>query len=113
MTVYLRVIDRNDNNPVFTESQYRARISENVPVGTQVVEVTATDADAGQNAKISYSIQNGTGWIFGIDKDSGSIYTTGRLDREQREVYTLVVVAVDEGVEDTRDTLVTHKYVSS
>ena len=100
MTV--RVLDRNDNDPVFSKNVYEARLSENVPEGSSVITVSATDADSGQNAKISYSIRNGTEWIFGIDKDSGLIYTTGRLDREMREEYVLEVVAVDEGIEDTR-----------
>ena len=98
----VRVLDRNDNDPVFSQELYRAEIRENVPEGSSVITVTATDADSGQNAKISYSIRNGTQWIFGIDKDSGEIYTTGRLDREERQSYILEVVAVDEGVEDTR-----------
>ena len=98
----VRVLDRNDNDPVFSQALYRAEISENVAEGSSVITVTATDADSGQNAKISYSIRNGTQWIFGIDKDSGEIYTTGRLDREERQSYVLEVVAVDEGVEDTR-----------
>ena len=100
--ISVRVLDRNDNDPVFSQTVYDAVLSENVEEGSQVITVTATDADSGQNAKISYSIQNGTEWIFGIDKDSGLIYTTGRLDREQRQEYVLEVVAVDEGVEDTR-----------
>ena len=100
--VTIRVLDRNDNDPVFSEKIYKAVVSENVEVGTQVLTVTATDADAGLNAKISYSIQNGTEWIFGIDKDTGLVYTTGRLDRELRDTYSLVIVAVDEGIEDTR-----------
>ena len=98
----VRVLDRNDNDPVFSQEMYRAEIRENVPEGSSVITVTATDADSGQNAKISYSIRNGTQGIFGIDKDSGEIYTTGRLDREERQSYVLEVVAVDEGVEDTR-----------
>ena len=100
--VTVRVLDRNDNDPVFTEATYEARVKENVPEGTPVKTVVAADADSGPNAKISYSIRNGTEWIFGIDRDSGLIYTTGRLDRERRAVYRLEVVAVDEGVEDTR-----------
>ena len=100
--VTVRVLDRNDNDPVFTEATYEARVKENVPEGTPVRTVVASDADSGPNAKISYSIRNGTEWIFGIDRDSGLIYTTGRLDRERRAVYRLEVVAVDEGVEDTR-----------
>ena len=98
----IRVLDRNDNNPIFTKDVYKASLSENVPEGTHVLSVAATDADSGPNAKISYSIRNGTEWIFGIDKDSGLIYTTGRLDREHRDAYHLEVVAVDEGIEDTR-----------
>ena len=100
--VTIRVTDRNDNDPVFTQTRYQARIKENVAKGSTVTHVEAKDSDKGLNAKVSYSIQNGTEWIFGIDKDSGEIYTTGNLDREKNEVYTLVVVAVDEGVEDTR-----------
>ena len=100
--ILLRVMDRNDNNPVFTQEVYTARLSESALEGSEVVRVAATDADSGQNAKISYSIRNGTQWIFGIDKDTGLIYTTGRLDREEREEYLLEVIAVDEGVEDTR-----------
>jgi protocadherin-16/23 len=98
----VRVLDRNDNDPVFTEQTYQARLRENVPDGTPVKSVVATDADSGPNAKISYSIRNGTEWIFGIDRDSGLIFTTGQLDREHRAVYRLEVVAVDEGVEDSR-----------
>ena len=98
----VRVLDRNDNDPIFTEQTYQARVRENVPEGTPVKTVVATDADSGPNAKISYSIRNGTEWIFGIDRDTGLIYTTGRLDRERRSLYMLEVVAVDEGVEDSR-----------
>jgi protocadherin-16/23 len=100
--VTIRVLDRNDNDPVFSEKVYKAAVSENIEIGSQVLTVKATDADAGLNAKISYSIQNGTEWIFGIDKDTGVVYTTGRLDRELRDTYSLVIVAVDEGIEDTR-----------
>ena len=100
--VTIRVLDRNDNDPVFTEQVFQARVKENVAEGTPVKTVVATDADSGPNAKISYSIRNGTEWIFGIDRDTGLIYTTGRLDREWRSFYTLEVVAVDEGIEDTR-----------
>lgn len=100
--VTLRVLDRNDNDPVFTETIYRARVKENVLEGTEVKTVVATDADSGPNAKISYSIRNGTEWLFGIDRDTGLIFTTGKLDREKQELYKLEVVAVDEGVEDSR-----------
>ena len=98
----VRVLDRNDNAPVFSQQRYAATVAENTAEGSAVTTVLATDADSGQNAKISYSIRNGTQWIFGIDKDSGEVFTTGKLDREERAEYVLEVVAVDEGVEDTR-----------
>lgn len=48
ITLYVNVVDENDNAPVFTPSSYSAGVSENVSVGTVVVTVTADDADAGK-----------------------------------------------------------------
>ena len=40
-------------------SFYSASISEGTPVGQSVVQVKATDADAGSNAEITYKIISG------------------------------------------------------
>lgn len=46
LTVYCNVIDLNDNAPVFDPMSYSNEIYENVPIGTEVVTVSATDTDS-------------------------------------------------------------------
>ena len=50
LTVYCNVIDLNDNAPVFDPMSYSNEIYENVPVGTEVITVSATDIDSGMFA---------------------------------------------------------------
>ena len=57
--VYIEVGDINDNDPVFDPVNYTVSVYENSPVGTPLINVTATDADNGQNAKITYSVTGG------------------------------------------------------
>ncbi|NXH90108.1 PCDGE protein, partial [Edolisoma coerulescens] len=59
-TVHVRVnvTDANDNPPVFSKRVYEARVAENPPVGSLVLRVRATDADAGSNGRVSYSFSN-------------------------------------------------------
>lgn len=51
------VEDINDHVPVFTQSIYRAMMSESYDVGTSIVSVSATDADTGSNARLLYSLR--------------------------------------------------------
>lgn len=48
LTVYCNVLDLNDNAPVFDPMSYSNEVSENVPLGTEVVTVSATDVDSGE-----------------------------------------------------------------
>ncbi|NWV66522.1 PCDGF protein, partial [Malurus elegans] len=60
--------------PVFSKSIYEARVSENLPVGSLVLQVRATDADAGTNGLISYSfgsIPDAVRALFAVDSESG------------------------------------------
>jgi len=59
--VYISLDDINDNPPIFTQSNYVATIIETVPVGIQVLQVFAFDADIGYNAEIAYKISNNSG----------------------------------------------------
>lgn len=58
LTVYCNVIDLNDNAPVFDPMSYSNEIFENVPIGTEVVTVSATDTDSGKciNRQFDYLI---------------------------------------------------------
>ena len=47
VTLYINVIDINDNEPVFSPSSYSPLVSEDVDTGSVVVTVSADDEDAG------------------------------------------------------------------
>ncbi|NXD88803.1 PCDGH protein, partial [Halcyon senegalensis] len=53
--IRVAVLDANDNAPVFSPAEYTVRVPEDVPVGTVLVTVTATDADEGMNGHVKYS----------------------------------------------------------
>ena len=96
--VIVKVSDENDNPPVFQPANLRASVIEGAAAGASVLQVSATDADAdaGTNAKITYSLAMTFG-AFQIDSDTGKITTTAALDREGIPVYRLEVVATDRG----------------
>ncbi|XP_014662007.1 PREDICTED: cadherin-related tumor suppressor-like, partial [Priapulus caudatus] len=96
--IIIVVNDVNDHTPTFLKLEYVAVLSESVPTGSFVASVSATDADTGINAKLTYSIVSGDshGW-FAIIADSGLITTARRLDRESSAMMTLNVSVNDGG----------------
>ena len=51
----IRVSDVNDNAPKFELPDYQAHnIDEDIPIGTSILKVKASDADSGSNADIAY-----------------------------------------------------------
>ncbi|NXU35573.1 PCDGC protein, partial [Drymodes brunneopygia] len=100
----LRVLDVNDNAPVFAEERYSARVSENNAAGALVLRVRATDADWGQNARVRYRLWEGrvrgaalSSYKFIVDAKSGTITLKETLDFEVTRGYTLLVEARDGG----------------
>ncbi|XP_061491217.1 cadherin-23 isoform X5 [Rhineura floridana] len=94
MPVYLEIVDINDNNPIFSQLSYQKPVFEDVPLGTVILRVRATDADSGRFAQIQYSLGDGEG-KFGINPNTGDIYILSTLDREKKDHYTLTAVARD------------------
>ncbi|XP_045882688.1 cadherin-23 isoform X2 [Meles meles] len=92
--VYLDIVDINDNNPIFDQSSYQEALFEDVPVGTVILTVTATDADSGNFAVIEYSLGDGEG-KFAINPTTGDIYVLSPLDREKKDHYILTALAKD------------------
>ncbi|KAK7043292.1 hypothetical protein SK128_010818, partial [Halocaridina rubra] len=100
MAVNITIQDVNDNQPIFNQSRYFATVPENATIGTSVLQVLATDTDAGDNGKITYSInrrQSDRENMFQIDPKSGVISVNRPLDFETKDVHELVVVARDNG----------------
>ncbi|XP_064243964.1 protocadherin gamma-B5-like [Passer domesticus] len=98
--IRINVTDANDNPPVFSKSVYEARVAENLPVGSLVLRVVATDADAGSNGRVSYSfssVPDTVKELFTIDSESGEIMTSGALDFEEKSKYIIGLEATDGG----------------
>ncbi|XP_032929365.1 protocadherin gamma-A2-like [Catharus ustulatus] len=99
----LRVLDVNDNAPVFAEERYSARVAENNAAGALVLTVRATDADWGQNARVRYRL--GEGRVRGaplssyvsVQAETGALYALRSLDYEQVRELRLWVLAEDGG----------------
>ncbi|XP_047672539.1 protocadherin Fat 1a isoform X2 [Tachysurus fulvidraco] len=96
--VIIDVIDVNNNAPEFQQSSYKASVDENMPIGTSVVTVKATDLDSGENGYVTYSIANINHQPFVIDYFTGIISTSEQLDYElMPRIYNLRVRASDWG----------------
>ncbi|XP_011714563.2 protocadherin gamma-A5 [Macaca nemestrina] len=101
-TTHIRVtvLDANDNAPLFTPSEYSVSVPENIPVGTRLLTLTATDPDEGINGKLTYSFRNEEDKIsetFHLDSNLGEISTLQPLDYEESRFYLMEVVAQDGG----------------
>ncbi|XP_043843520.1 protocadherin Fat 2 isoform X3 [Dromiciops gliroides] len=100
-SVNIQVKDVNDNKPVFEADPYKAFLTENMPVGTTVIQVTANDQDTGVNGEVTYSLAleqgNAAADLFAINSENGWITTLRELDCEVQETYRFYVVASDHG----------------
>uniref|UniRef100_A0A8C3TX39 Cadherin domain-containing protein n=1 Tax=Catharus ustulatus TaxID=91951 RepID=A0A8C3TX39_CATUS len=96
--IRVTVLDANDNAPVFSQAEYTVRVPEDVPVGSTLVTVTATDADDGLNGEIKYSLKKEADpGIFSLDYEAGAIILLQSLDFEEGYSYELEVQARDGG----------------
>uniref|UniRef100_A0A3Q3JZ56 Cadherin EGF LAG seven-pass G-type receptor 2 n=1 Tax=Monopterus albus TaxID=43700 RepID=A0A3Q3JZ56_MONAL len=101
--VFVNVTDANTHRPVFQSSHYTVNINEDKPVGTTVVVISATDEDTGENARISYFMDDSIPQ-FDIDADTGAVTTQMELDYEDQVSYTLAITARDNGIPQKSDT---------
>nr|XP_031361918.1 protocadherin gamma-A7-like [Lonchura striata domestica] len=98
--IRVTVLDANDNAPVFSQAEYTVRVPEDVPVGSVLVTVTATDADEGLNGKVKYSlhkISDRASELFNLDSETGEITVEDVLDFEEISSHELEVQAHDGG----------------
>ncbi|XP_042319267.1 protocadherin gamma-B1-like isoform X15 [Sceloporus undulatus] len=98
--IWITVIDINDNSPVFTQKTYTVTLRENAPSGSLVVQVKATDRDAGSNGQISYGFRNipeNARHKFTLDSQNGKITVKEAMDFEETEKYVMTVEARDGG----------------
>ncbi|XP_053541583.1 protocadherin gamma-A2 isoform X19 [Ictalurus punctatus] len=102
-TLRLKISDVNDNAPVFQRHSYTAYVMENNSPGVSIFAVTATDRDSGNNARISYFLEdlsvNGVSAssYISVNADSGEILAIRSFDFEQTKEFNIRVKAQDGG----------------
>ncbi|CAG4966971.1 unnamed protein product [Parnassius apollo] len=99
--VNIYVDDENDNPPIFDMPVYEGFIMENAKKATEVKmtnKIRALDADIGHNAVFSYTLFGDGHDSFHVNEESGVVtYIGSKLDREEKGLYILKVVARDKG----------------
>ncbi|XP_016310855.1 protocadherin Fat 2 [Sinocyclocheilus anshuiensis] len=101
--VEIDVEDINDNAPVFQSLSYVADVSEGLPIGTSVLQVSAVDRDSGRNSDMTYQLVDKENDFFEIDTLSGILATSQILDYETSQQFTLKVKATDKGTPPLSD----------
>ncbi|XP_073932906.1 protocadherin gamma-A8 isoform X9 [Castor canadensis] len=98
--IQVTVLDTNDNAPVFAQPIYRVKVLENVPPGTLLLTVRASDLDEGSNGKVVYKfrkINEKQSSLFQLDENTGEISVAKNLDYEECSLYEMEIQAEDVG----------------
>uniref|UniRef100_A0A672YL48 Protocadherin gamma-C3 n=1 Tax=Sphaeramia orbicularis TaxID=375764 RepID=A0A672YL48_9TELE len=99
--INVRILDANDNAPVFDSTTYKVKLSENSPKGALVIKLNATDPDEGLNGDVFYSFSSYTPervrQMFSLDTDTGEIRVKNNIDYEETNSYEMYIQAMDKG----------------
>uniref|UniRef100_A0A671U727 Protocadherin beta-16-like n=1 Tax=Sparus aurata TaxID=8175 RepID=A0A671U727_SPAAU len=101
-SLHLKISDVNDNAPLFNKPSY-STVPENNSPGFSVFTVSARDADWGQNARVSYFLQekqiNGAAVssLVSVNSENGVILAVRSFDYEQIKWFEFNVTARDAG----------------
>lgn len=99
-SIFIRVLDANDNVPVFSQRVYKVSVPENSPIGTLIATLNATDLDEGVYGEIAYSfshLSDKMGGVLEINPLSGEVRVAGSIDYEEASTHELDVQAKDGG----------------
>ncbi|KAM5299382.1 protocadherin alpha-7-like [Ctenodactylus gundi] len=103
-SVSVEVADVNDNAPVFAQPEYTVFVKENNPPGSHIFTVSARDADAQENSRVSYSLverrvgERALSSYVSVHAESGRVFALQPLDHEELELLQFQVSARDAGV---------------
>ncbi|XP_069754170.1 protocadherin-1-like isoform X2 [Narcine bancroftii] len=105
-TLKVKVLDVNDNAPIFAQNRMQVGVLENNRPPTSLLRVEATDADSGSNAQLTYSLDPDPSiqGLFQINPDTGEVRVVSALNREHRERYEFRVAAADHGTPTMKGT---------
>ncbi|XP_003979664.2 protocadherin beta-16-like [Takifugu rubripes] len=101
--INVKVSDVNDSPPKFDQAEYSKTLPENNSPGFSVFAISATDADWGQNARVSYFLEekeiNGiaVSTLVSVNSENGVIHAVRSFDYEQIKWFEFNVTARDAG----------------
>lgn len=114
-TVHITVQDHNDISPMFTSLPLPIRLQDNVPLGTVVTTVVASDRDGtSPNNQVRYelsTIQPKIPNYFLVDRNSGVISVKDDLRKERDSEYRIEIIAHDSGEPSYSSTATVTVYV--
>nr|AAT85351.1 protocadherin cluster 1 gamma 27 [Danio rerio] len=116
-TVNVRLLDVNDNPPLFSQPSYTVYIKENSLPGASLFSISATDIDKDRNAMLSYSVldlsssQIPASSYFYINSENGTIYSMSSFDYEKMKLISIVVQAKDQGSPSLSSNATVHVFI--
>ncbi|XP_033644431.1 cadherin-23-like isoform X2 [Asterias rubens] len=123
LQVTVKVLDVNDNGPIFTSKSYTGGVEYNTGFDSEVIVVKAIDADFESNAIVNYfktsekkTDPDGTDYpeiipTFKVDNLTGSIRTLRNFESRDTGYFTLEIVAYDSLNSQYRDTATVSIYL--
>nr|XP_038042564.1 protocadherin beta-15-like [Anas platyrhynchos] len=102
-TLVVLLSDVNDNAPTFSQAIYNMVLRENKPAGTILGRLNATDADAGENALVSYMLVltplevSAARSFLSVEAESGIVRALHPVDYEEVHAFEVTVRAADGG----------------
>ena len=95
--VLVSIGDLNDNAPQFTNAPYVAYVLKTIPTGSAVLQINATDSDAGTNAQITYSLSGDPYSVFAIGSSTGIVRVTGSLTNPLLGSMVVLSILIQDG----------------
>ena len=95
--VAIRLLDENDNAPVFNPDIYTVTLPEGNAPNKMLTRVSASDLDSGNNGRVTYSIDESLTSSFAVDPESGVVYAVVPLNYEASHRQQFYVMASDHG----------------
>ncbi|NXR29195.1 PCDBG protein, partial [Cinclus mexicanus] len=91
--IFVQISDVNDNPPEFTQELYIMSVTENNIPMLRIGSLKATDADAGENARVRYALVRQEGKEqpeISVNAENGDVYILRPLDYEKVPAFEVV-----------------------